>query len=416
MTDSSIQQLPDHPDLHRLEAESAGLLERGSCATPADALQRVAERYGFPGWPQLKDYVDSIGTMGALEQAIQDDDDNRVKALLTGDPGLVHREGHWVRRRRHNGYLPLAYAAFFGRVKVMEALIAAGADVRAGGDKALRAAACFDENLPAVELLIGHGADPNASTVSPSGRPYRVIDYPCMTLAAGMIRRLAALGGELSPDNAGMVLATNERRPRDKADCLRVFEGSRFQASGHGAHGRAPAGLPPARGATCGTTPDMASRLYPEHDVFPPGFGIKTYLLPMPAVTPLSGGVTLLHVAIECCDVETAPNGSSVTERDVNAAAGTDADGFGGWTPLFHAMATLHVPRNFPDMAELLLDRGADPAIRASIRKPASDGEEAVWNDVTALEYARDSIYPDLVNQDALRLVTQAVGAGGGSG
>ena len=413
MTDSSIQQLPDHPDLHRLEAESAGLLERGSCATPADALQRVAERYGFPGWPQLKDYVDSIGTMGALEQAIQDDDDNRVKALLTGDPGLVRREGHWVRRRRHNGYLPLAYAAFFGKVKVMEALIAAGADVRAGGDKALRAAACFDDNLPAVELLIGHGADPNASTVSPSGRPYRVIDYPCMTLAAGMIRRLAALGGELSPDNAGMVIATNERRPRDKADCLRVFEEAGFKLPD-----TAPMAvhLRDFRLLECHlrNDPHMASRLYPEHDVFPPGFGIKQPA-PYATVTPLSGGVTLLHMAVECCDVETAKwllgHGA-----DVNAAAGTDADGFGGWTPLFHAMATLHVPRNFPDMAELLLDRGADPAIRASIRKPASDGEEAVGNDVTALEYARDFIYPDLVNQDALRLVTQAVEAGGDSG
>lgn len=43
--------------------------------------------------------------MGELEQAIQDDDVDRVKRILDEDPGLIHREGHWVKRRRHNGYL-----------------------------------------------------------------------------------------------------------------------------------------------------------------------------------------------------------------------------------------------------------------------------------------------------------------------
>ena len=169
-------------------------MENGSFDSLPDALAKVAEHYGFPSWSKLKVYVESIGSMGKFEQAIQDDDDDRVKLLLRDDPGLIHREGHWVKRRRHNGYLPLAYAAFFGKVNVMTALIEAGANVRDGEDKALRAAACFDQNLTAVELLIRHGADPNAATTSPSGVTYRVIDYPCMTLAPAMLDHLVSRG------------------------------------------------------------------------------------------------------------------------------------------------------------------------------------------------------------------------------
>ena len=408
MSESAVVQLPDQPDLRHLKDQAKDLVSAGSCPTLADALFRVARRYGFPSWPKLKSYVESVGSMGTLERAILEDDVGRVRTLLAEDPGLINREGHWVRRRRHNGYRPLAYAAFFGKSKVMEVLIAAGADVHDGGERALRAAAYFDKNLDAVELLLSHGADPNVTTVSPSGRPYRVIDYPCMTLASGMLRHLVSHGGRLLPENVGMILATNERRPRDKADCLRVMAEAGFELPD----------TPPMAlhlrdtrllEAHMRRDPRMTSRLFSEKDVFTSGFGIDNPA-PYAYATPLRGGVTLLHMAVEFCDVEMArwllEHGA-----DVNAAAGTDRDGFGGWTPLFHAMATLHVPRHFPDMAELLLERGADPAVRASIRKPTAEGGETTWRDVTAMDYARQFVEPDLVNHDALRRVSQATGA-----
>ena len=407
MADATIIQLPDHPDLERLDAEAEGLVEEGSCASLPDARQRVAARYGFPNWPKLVAYVGSIGVMGELERAIQADDTDRVRRLLRDDPGLIHREGHWIKRRRHNGYRPLAYAAFFGKTEVMKTLIDAGADVHEGEEKALRAAACFDRNLPAVDLLLDRGADPNASTTSPSGVPYRVIDYPCMTLAPVMLDRLASAGGTLLPVNAGMILATNERRPRDKAACLRVL----LQA-----------------GITLPDTPPMAlhlmdrdrlarhldgdpqllARSFSAEEIFPSDYGIK-HPAPYASATPLTGGVTLLHMAVEFCDAEMA---GWLLEQgaDVNASAGTDHAGYGGWTPLFHAMASLHVPRNFTDMVDLLLEHGADPAVRASLRKPTPEGGEYTWRDVTAAEYARRFAYPDLVNQDALRRITAAGG------
>ena len=407
MADTVITQLPDHPDLESLNAEAEDLLEEGTCASLPDARQRVAARYGFSDWPKLAAYVGSIGVMGELERAIQADDTDRVRRLLRDDPGLIHREGHWIERRRHNGYRPLAYAAFFGRTGVMGILIDAGADVHEGEDKALRAAACFDRNLPAVELLLGRGADPDASTTSPSGVPYRVIDYPCMTLAPAMLDCLVAAGGTLLPENAGMILATNERRPGDKAACLRVLKKT---------------------GITLPDTPPMAlhlrdrdrlaryldgdprmlARTFSAEEIFPSDYGIK-HPAPYACATPLTGGVTLLHMAVEFCDVEMA---GWLLEHgaNVNAPTRTDREGYGGWTPLFHAMASLQVPRNFTDMADLLLAHGADPAVRASLRKPTPEGGEYTWRDVTAAEYARRFVYPDLVNQDALRRVTEAGG------
>ena len=407
MSDTAIVQLPDRPDLVRLEAEAEGLLEEGSCPSLPDARQRIADRYGFPSWSKLASYVGSIGTMGTLERAIQADDTDRVRLLLRDDPGLIHREGHWIKRRRHNGYRPLAYAAFFGKTGVMKTLIDAGADVHEGEEKALRAAACFDRNLPAVDLLLDRGANPDASTTSPSGVPYRVIDYPCMTLAPAMLDRLASAGGTLLSDNAGMILATNERRPVDKAACLRVLKQAEISL---------PDTPPMALHLRdrdrlewhLDGDPHMLERLFSVEEIFPSDFGIR-HPAPYACATPLAGGVTLLHMAVEFCDVEMA---RWLLEQgaDVNAPAGTDHEGYGGWTPLFHAMTSLHVPRNFTDTADLLLEHGADPAVRASLRKPTPEGGEYTWRDVTAAEYARRFVYPDLVNQDALRHVTEAGG------
>ncbi len=386
-----------------MQDQAEDLLRTGSFDSLSSAQFAVAERYGFPSWQKLEAYVGSVGGgMGELERAILDDDVVSLTALLREDPGLIHREGHWVRRRRHNGYLPLAYAAFFGKVRVMETLLATGADVHAGGDKALRAAAYFDQNLPAVELLMSHGADPNATTISPSGHPYRVIDYPCMTMAPAILRFLLSHGGQLQSDNVGMILATDERRPGNKAGCLAAIQEAGFELPDTppmALHLRDVERLE----EQLRRDPRLLSKVFREEEIFPSEFGLN-HPSPYAFATPLTGGVTLLHMAVEFCDLE-------VTEwllmrgADVNVRTAIDEHGYGGWTPLFHAVATLHVPRGFPEFAGLLLRHGADPQVRASIRKPTTEGDFVSWEDVTAAEYARKFVYPALVNHEALRLV-----------
>jgi len=59
---------------------------------------------------------------------------------------------------------------------------------------------------------------------------------------------------------------------------------------------------------------------------------------------------------------------------------------------------------------DLLLQHGADPHVKASIRKPihGDNSQSASWENVTPAEYARDFIYPDLVNEAALQRVIEA--------
>src|SRR5689334_25413506 len=78
---------------------------------------------------------------------------------------------------------------------------------------------------------------------------------------------------------------------------------------------------------------------------------------------------------------------------DVNARAGLDAEGFGGHTPLFHTVVALG--RRDDAKARFLLEHGADPNSRATLRKQLrhmGDPEREKmheYRDVTPTSYAR---------------------------
>jgi len=113
-------------------------------------------------------------------------------------------------------------------------------------------------------------------------------------------------------------------------------------------------------------------------------------------------------MAVELCDLEIAA-WLLALGADINARSAMSEDGYGGWTPLFHAVVSLHQPRSFAQMAKLLLKHGTDPTVRASIRKPVPGGDNDwyTWSAVTAVEYARRFPEADLVNQAALQLLTE---------
>ena len=73
---------------------------------------------------------------------------------------------------------------------------------------------------------------------------------------------------------------------------------------------------------------------------------------------------------------------------DVNARADIDASGVGGQTPIFHALT--HFKGVNPEVAQLLIDRGADLTIRA--RVPGHYERPGELLDVSAAEYA--AIFP----------------------
>jgi ankyrin repeat protein len=107
---------------------------------------------------------------------------------------------------------------------------------------------------------------------------------------------------------------------------------------------------------------------------------------------------------------------------DPNVPAAIGANGFGGYTPLF---ATVVSQPNFwmnynkrgpfeAPFTQLLLERGANPNIRASIWKRLHPGHgdpaRHDYRDVTALSWGRRFHAPIFVSEPAMRLIADAGG------
>ena len=99
---------------------------------------------------------------------------------------------------------------------------------------------------------------------------------------------------------------------------------------------------------------------------------------------------------------------------DVNAKAALDADGFGGHTPLFHTAVTLATPDD--SKARLLLERGAAPNARATIRKQLRDMGDPEkermreFHNITPIGYARQFQEPSWVNGPAITAIAERGG------
>jgi ankyrin repeat protein len=116
----------------------------------------------------------------------------------------------------------------------------------------------------------------------------------------------------------------------------------------------------------------------------------------------------LLHLCIEYGEAAIA---AWLIDRgaDVNLRARVDPDGFGGHTPLFSCVVSMYGGRGRnADLARLLLDRGADPTVRASLRKAvrfADDESMHEYRDVTPLEWGERFHERSLVNAAVMRLL-----------
>jgi hypothetical protein len=91
-----------------------------------------------------------------------------------------------------------------------------------------------------------------------------------------------------------------------------------------------------------------------------------------------------------------------------------DSDGFGGHTALFGTVVTQPGRlRQDPELARLLLDHGADPNVRASLRKRlrgVDDETEHEYRDVTPLAWGRQFHDQSFVSRPAMALIEAAGG------
>ncbi len=93
-----------------------------------------------------------------LPEACAVGDIDRVRRLVSSDANTVSEFSS-------DGFAPVALAAFFGHPDIVEALIAAGADVNAQARNPMKVAAIHaavaSRDARSVEILLRHGADPN---------------------------------------------------------------------------------------------------------------------------------------------------------------------------------------------------------------------------------------------------------------
>jgi hypothetical protein len=164
--------------------------------------------------------------------------------------------------------------------------------------------------------------------------------------------------------------------------------------------------------------PGVLERTFTHEEIYPPEMGCHDEVLATHG-TPLAGA-TLLHMCVDYDEMDIA---KWLLDRGMNvdAKAAVDADGFGGHTALF---ATVVSQPNFwmnhnrkPHVApftQLLLDHGADPNARASLRKQLHPGYGPdtlhEYRDVTPLSWGQRFHNKIFVSQPAIQLIAERGG------
>jgi ankyrin repeat protein len=364
-----------------LKDQAKDLLKAGGAESLSDAQFKTARSYGFASWPKLKAHVDALEEIGQLKLAIDANDLERVKSLMTGNPAL-HRAplGYgkngpltWVAECRVPWEAPGP-----ARLGMAEWMIENGSDVHQGGDGPLMRAALLGQRIPMMELLVAHGADVNAEW----NGYFPILFAPCETVEPKPIRWLlehganpnCARAGRKYPGTALDYVIGTYGRSLQLEECMDILSN---------AGGVTKYDVPPVLDLLRGRLDRLAERIDADaglvHRRFPElDFGSTgARLLQL-------RGATLLHVAAEYGNVEAA---KLLLERgeDVNARAEVDEAGVGGQTPIFHAV-TQFFDGGLP-VAQLLVERGADLSVRANLPGHYERPGEVV--ECTPLGYAK---------------------------
>ncbi len=373
--------LPERPNLRHLKNQAKDLLKAGDAESLTGAQFKIARLYGFDSWPKLKAHVDSLEEIGQLKQAIDTNDLERVKDLMTRNPAL-HRAplGYgkngpltWVAECRIPWEAPGPK-----RLAMAEWMMDHGSDVHQGGDGPLMRAALFGHRIPMMELLVTRGADVNALW----NGYFPILFAPCETVEPASIKWLLDHGANPNcpqprPKYQGTALdyvIGTYSRSLELGACIDILLGAR---------GTTRHNVPPVLDLLRGRLDRLAEQLDADRTLVHRRFAELDFGATGSRLLTLKGA-TLLHVAAEYCNVE------AVTllldhGADVNARAALDVSGVGGQTPIFHAVTQFY-DAGLP-VARLLLERGADLSVRAMLPAYYETPGEVV--ECTPLGYAQ---------------------------
>jgi hypothetical protein len=363
----------------------------------ADAQLSLARSYGAPSWQRLVQACKLI-------DAIWRDDLAAVSEIIELNSQLLHESALITDR---NWGPPMSYAANLGRDEIIRYLHSRGAKdlEHAAGRAALQS------HPDTVRLIYDLAGRPSLEKWTFAG--------PAYTLSVEGTAALFALGvrivGPEGVDRNTMehLLGTDSRNPSAKHRILEMYV----------EHGFEPPDTPVMalhRGridlldSHLKRDPQLLTRRFDIVEVFPlaPACSSEPYNA---QGTPVHR-TTLLHVAAYFDELEIA---EWLLDRgmDPNTPAAIDADGFGGYTALFSTVVSQHnfwvnYGKGQPDEAQftrLLLERGADPNVRASIRARLEEGHGGgplrEYRDVTPLSWGEQYAAKIFVSRESLQLI-----------
>jgi hypothetical protein len=307
----------------------------------------------------------------------------------------------------------MTYAANLGRDRIIRFLYSRGAkDLESAAGRA-----ALQGKVDTVRMIyewVGRPSDYNWTLAGPA-----------YTLSVEGTAVLFALGAHVvRPDGVDAntmehLLGTDSRNPPAKHRILEMYV----------EHGFEPPDTPVMalhRGridlleAHLAGDPDLLTRTFDKAEIYP--LAPACFREPYTAQGTPVHGTTLLHIAAYFDELEIA---EWLLDRgmDPDARAAVDADGFGGYTALFSTVVSQHnfwvnYGKGQPDEARftrLLLDRGADPNIRASLRARLEEGHGGgplrEYRDVTPLSWGEQYHAKIFVSRESLRLI-EARGGG----
>jgi hypothetical protein len=422
----SDRYLPVRPDLDQLRHQAKDLLRairRGDESALADLAQFHPERidpadarladaqlvlarsYEAPSWPRLVQAC-------RLIDAIWRDDGGAVRSLVTKHPKLVHEDA--LIRKNSNWGPPMTYAANLGRDAIIDLLRSHGAtDLHSALDRAT-----LQSRIGTARKLHAMMGAPRPPAGSLDGVAYTLsATGTALMLELGAAVRDAA-GKRLAP--VDVVLETDSRDPRAKHEILEMYV----------AHGLDLPDTPTMalhRGRIdlleqhLRRDPDLLRRTFRHEEIYPPELGCHDEVVATHG-TPLAGA-TLLHMCVDYDEMEIA-RWLIAQGMDVNARAAVDGDGFGGHTALFATVVSQpnyrmnqHGVAHGAPFAELLLDHGAAPNVRASLRKQLHPGYGPdtlrEYRDVTPLSWGERFHGRMFVSEPAMELIRRRIEAGG---